>query len=118
MNPRLLVTFISALFMLNFSADAFICQRKTTLFSRNCGPSLSSSVQTRVVATGGDFLPVIPSFQTVLLASGDLSTPEVAGYFVFLSALIAVPFVGGTLDGFRIAEVFCGTLTSNKILGP
>jgi len=28
----------------------------------------------------------------------------VLGYFAFLSVLIAVPFVGGTMDTFRISE--------------
>jgi len=103
MIPRLHLSFISALFALILNADAFNYHglKKQIKFSRIRAPS----VQTVVLANGGDFLSDLSSVQTVLLASGELSTPEVAGYFIFLSALIAVPFVGGTMDGFRIAEV-------------
>ena len=45
------------------------------------------------------------SLPTVQIAEAfNLGNGQVIGYFVFLSVLIAVPFVGGTFDTIKISE--------------
>lgn len=47
--------------------------------------------------------PAFHDLPTLQLAGGDLPDSAIFGYFAFLALLIAVPFVGGTMDTFRIA---------------
>lgn len=47
-------------------------------------------------------LQELPSL--TLAGAGELGNGQVLGYFAFLFALVAVPFVGGTMDTFRINE--------------
>ena len=58
---------------------------------------LTSSIQTTGI--GFESMPT-----SLVLSAAELSNGEVIGYFTFLVVLIAVPFVGGTMDSFRISE--------------
>ena len=52
------------------------------------------------------FLSILAStaFLVLVTYTSNFLTCKVIGYFAFLGALIAIPFVGGTMDTFRISE--------------
>ena len=52
-----------------------------------------------VAAGMWDSLPILTA------AAGELSDAKVAGYFIFLGTLVAVPFVGGIADQVRIQSL-------------
>jgi len=72
--------------------------------------SLKNVRRPRVAALNGELTslaadaPAAFSATSLQLAGAELGTGQVIGYFAFLAVLILVPFVGGTMDSFRIAE--------------
>ena len=101
--------------LLSGGGDAFVVRPGASIksslgvkrFTTTRRPVLSASLG----SIGGDAHLVAPALlawsppTTLTVANNDmtLSGSQVGGYFAFLALLIAIPFVGGTMDTFRIS---------------